>query len=67
MKLEPVRTYLYGLLAPVLAVLVAYGVMDEQQTAVWFAVAVAVLGIPAVEVARAKVTPVAKQPDLPPA
>jgi len=45
--MEPVRAYLYGLLAPVVAVLVGY--------------ATAVLGVPAVELARRRVTPTGKE------
>lgn len=59
-KTEPVRTYLYSLLVPVLAVLVYYGVVESAATAMWIAVGTAVLGIPAVEVARGKVTPNSK-------
>lgn len=59
-KSEPVRLYLYSLLAPVLAILVAFGVVDSEAVALWIALGTAVLGIPAIELARAKVTPVAK-------
>lgn len=57
-KSEPVRMYLYGLLAPLLAVLVFYGVVESSAVALFFALGAAVLGVPAVEVARSKVTPV---------
>jgi RsiW-degrading membrane proteinase PrsW (M82 family) len=54
---EPVRKYLYGLLAPVVAVLVAYGIVDGESAPLWIALATAVLGVPAVEVARSNVRP----------
>lgn len=57
-KSEPVRMYLYGLLVPLLAVLVFYGVVDSSAVALFIALGAAVLGVPAVEVARSKVTPV---------
>lgn len=57
---EPVRKYLYGLLAPVVAVLVAYGVVDSESAPLWIALATAVLGVGAVETARAKVRPINK-------
>lgn len=55
---EPVRRYLYGLLAPLATLLVALGVTTDAQVALWVGVATAVLGVPAVETARSKVTPV---------
>lgn len=55
--MEPVRKYLYGLLVPLAAVLVAYGVLDGESAPLWIALATAVLGVPAVEAARASVTP----------
>lgn len=56
--MEPVRTYLYGLLVPLAAVLVYYGVVDNESAPLWIALATGVLGVPAVEVARSKVSPV---------
>lgn len=56
-KTEPVRSYLYTLLAPVVALLVYYGILNEQGAPLWTAVAVAVLGVGATEIARAKVRP----------
>lgn len=58
---EPVRVWLYGLLAPVLALLVAYGLLSDGEAQLWFLVAAAALGTPvAVERARARVSPVGK-------
>lgn len=57
---EPVRAYLYPILVAIIGVLVAYGIIDSEQAAVWTAVGVAVLGVAGVETARSKVTPVAK-------
>lgn len=60
---EPVRLYLYGLLAPVVAVLVAYGVVDDVTAPLWIALGTAVLGVAATEAARRHVTPVADPRD----
>lgn len=57
MKYEPVRAYLYSLLGPLVAVLVFYGVVSENGAPMWIALATALLGVPAVEAARSKVTP----------
>jgi len=57
-KTEPIRRYLYGLLAPVLAVLVVYGVVDENTVPLWVALGAAVLVPTGVELARRKTTPV---------
>jgi len=58
MSNEPVRKYLYGILVPVVALLVYKGVVAADEAALWLAVAAAALGVPAVEYARSKVTPV---------
>lgn len=55
---EPVRAYLYPLLLAVVGVLVGYGVLEQQQGSLWIALGAALLGVPAVEKARSKVTPV---------
>jgi hypothetical protein len=55
---EPVRLYLYSALVPVVAVAVAYGLLDGSQALLWLAVGAAVLGVPATEAARAAVSPV---------
>jgi hypothetical protein len=63
-KSEPVRLYLYSLLVPVVALLVFLGVVDAQSAPLWIALVTAVLGVPAVEAARAAVTPVAPAASL---
>lgn len=55
---EPVRVYLYTTVAAILAVLVAYGIVDSTAVPVILAAVSAVVAIPAVEVARSKVSPV---------
>lgn len=64
-RYEPVRSYLYTLLAPVVALLVFYGVVSDAAAPLWIGVLTAVLGVPAVEVARKKVTvlPPGKDPE----
>lgn len=59
---EPVRTALYPVLVAIIGLLVAYGVLDEQGASLWLALAVAILGVSGVEVARSRVTPVTKSP-----
>lgn len=56
---EPVRLYVYSVIAAVLAVLVAYGIVDEQMLPVILAAVSAIVAVPAVETARSKVSPVA--------
>lgn len=55
---EPVRLYLYSLLAPVVALLAYLGVVDDTSGPLWAALVTALLGIPAVEKARSLVSPV---------
>lgn len=55
---EPVRAYLYGLLAPAAALAVAYGLVDSNQAALWVALGGVVLVPGAAELARRKTTPV---------
>ena len=57
---EPVRTWLYGLLAPVIALLVGYGILTDQHAELWIAVVTAALGITGTESARKQVTPLAR-------
>jgi len=57
---EPVRTYLYPVLLAVVGVLVGYGVLEQTQAALWIALGAALLGVPAVEKARSRVSPVAE-------
>ncbi|PSK93024.1 hypothetical protein CLV30_13151 [Haloactinopolyspora alba] len=56
-RTEPIRRYLYGLLAPVLAILVVYGYVEESSVAMWTALGGAVLVPGGVELARRKTTP----------
>lgn len=58
---EPVRLYLYGILGPLVALLVVLGVVQADQAVLWLAVGAAVLGVPAVERARSLVTSPATQ------
>ena len=60
---EPVRLYLYGLLAPLVALLVVYGIVDETTAPLWLAFGTAVLGVTVTEAARRRVTPVANPRD----
>lgn len=63
---EPVRTYLYGVLIAGLAVLVGVGVLNSEHALLWAGLGAAVFAVPAVEAARAKVTPTAKtDPEAP--
>jgi hypothetical protein len=59
-KYEPVRRYIYSLLAPIIALLVFYGITTDEAAALWVAIASGVLGIGATEAARARVTPTAR-------
>lgn len=63
LRRQPVRTYLYGLLLPGEALAVAYGLVSEDRGALWLALGAAVLVVPGVELARAKVTPSADPRD----
>ena len=54
---EPVRLYLYGLAVPLVALLVGTGVLDSDASSLWLGIAAAVLAVPSVEGARARVTP----------
>lgn len=58
-KLEPIRSYVYTLLAPTEVLLVSYGVVDDVKGALWLALATAVLAVTGVEVARKQVKPLA--------
>lgn len=55
---EPVRTRLYAFLVLLCGYLVTRGVLDGTDTAFYTAAAALLLGVPAVETARAKVSPV---------
>lgn len=54
---EPVRLYIYGTIAPVVGVLVAYGIVDSAKAALWIALGTAILGVGGTEIARSKVSP----------
>ena len=60
---EPIRKYLYGLLTPALGLLVVYGLIEAEAVALWSALGVAVLVPAGVELARNKVTPLARPTD----
>lgn len=55
---EPVRLYIYGLVAPVLALLVGLGVVSGDVATSIGAIAAAVLLVPAGALLRRRVTPV---------
>lgn len=54
---EPVRLYMYGVLVPLASLLVLVGVLSAEAAMAGLGVAAAVLGVPAIEAARARVTP----------
>ncbi len=59
-KYEPVRLYIYGLIGPIAAAVIGFGLWDQQQT-LWIAgIILAVLSVPAAEAARNRVIPVEK-------
>lgn len=60
LALEPVRTYLYSLALGVLALLNGYAIVSEEHAVLW-ANLLAVVLVPAVEKARARVRPVYKE------
>ncbi|WP_227979993.1 hypothetical protein [Nocardia spumae] len=57
---EPVRVIVYPLLVALIGALVAKGTIDSSLGDIVTAIVAALVGIPAAEVARAKVTPVAR-------
>ncbi|MEV6432564.1 hypothetical protein [Nocardia sp. NPDC051463] len=57
LRSEPIRTILYPLLAVLVGVLVARGVVDESGADIITGIVAAVLGIPAAEAARKRVAP----------
>lgn len=61
-KHEPIRRYVYSLLAPIIAILVFYGIASSEAAILWLALGSAILGIGATETARARVTPNEKEP-----
>lgn len=60
---QPVRAYLYGVLVPGEALAVSYGLVSDNQGALWLALGAAALVVPAAEAARQRVTPVADPRD----
>lgn len=62
---EPVRLYVYGVGLAVLALLAGYGLVTARTVPLWVGVLTALCLAPAVEAARAKVTPPAGLPDPP--
>lgn len=52
---EPVRLYAYSVLLPVLALLVAKGVVSASDSALYAALGAVVLGVPVVEKVRSSV------------
>ncbi|WP_380166578.1 hypothetical protein [Jannaschia sp. R86511] len=57
-RAEPVRVWLYGVGAAVVALLVTYGLLTPEQSVVWLAVATAVVAVPVgTETLRDRVTP----------
>lgn len=57
---EPVRLYVYPILAVLVGVLVARGVIDDQAADLITGAVALILGVGAAEAARAKVTPAGK-------
>lgn len=55
-RTEPVRLYAYGLVGPLLALALLYGLVEADKVAAWAALAAAVL-IPSTEATRARVSP----------
>lgn len=60
-ELEPVRLYLYGVTLAGIALAVALSLLTAEEALAWGAFGAAVLGVPAVEAARSRVTPVARE------
>jgi hypothetical protein len=57
LRSNPVRSYLYSVGVAVESVLVARGVVTDNDAPLYVGLLVAVLGVPAVEVTRSKVIP----------
>jgi hypothetical protein len=54
---EPVRLYVYSVVAAILAVFVVYGFVNAQYLPVILAAVSAIVAVPTVEITRSKVTP----------
>lgn len=61
LRSEPVRGVIYPLLTLILGILVTRGIITNDWLDLISVLAVALLGVPAVETARSKVTPVEPQ------
>lgn len=57
LRREPVRAYLYGVLAAGEPVAVAYGLVSGDRGALWLGLGAAVLVVPVAEAIRQRVTP----------
>jgi hypothetical protein len=55
---EPVRVYVYGALSVVIAILLARGFISGAEAPLWTALVALLLGVPATETARSRVSPV---------
>lgn len=52
---QPVRLWLYGLMGPIMALLVGYGILSDAQASMWIALGASALGVVgATEFARSK-------------
>ncbi|MCC3333603.1 hypothetical protein [Nocardia abscessus] len=60
LRTEPIRALLWPVLVGIAGYLVVRGVVDQFSADMIVAIVAAILGIPAAEVARTKVTPDAK-------
>lgn len=63
LRREPIRVYLYGVLASGEAVAVSYGLVSQVRGVLWLALGAAVLVVPAAEAARQRSTPTADPRD----
>ncbi|MGV9540936.1 hypothetical protein ACWDSF_06385 [Nocardia beijingensis] len=61
LRTEPIRALLWPVLVGIAGYLVVRGVVDQFSADMILVIVAAILGIPAAEVARAKVTPDAKR------
>lgn len=61
---EPVRLYVYGVVAAVVALLVYRGLVAAEESLLWLALAQVVLAVPATEAARNRVASPATQDAL---
>lgn len=57
---EPVRARLYLVVVAIVALLVAYGLVAGAIAPLWLALAAAALGVPGVESARSRVSPIGR-------